>query len=234
MASSGTTPLKITLPNWMADYPPVIEMIKMIGNQGVHRWEEPILARLATDPRMKVVWVELSRRNRATGEFFHPAISSEGAPRLSPESVQAVALAETFYFAFSLMARGRVASKTEGEIIKKKDELQLKAQFLHEIAADLPVEKDHLLRIAGHYEDALKKIRGFDDPLTVKKHRGDPIQRGLQTLLAEHLLEKYGNHLNGTAATLTEVGMGLKEGNTSPQVSRSAHKAKKRLQKTEC
>jgi hypothetical protein len=48
-----------------------------------------ILRRLTLDPRMKNVWAELTRRDRKTGEFFHPVRRSGSLVNRTQEQAHA-------------------------------------------------------------------------------------------------------------------------------------------------
>ena len=55
--------------------------------------------------------------------------------------------------------------------------------------------------------------------MLVKKVRGDPVARGVQILTATKLEKLFGKRLDGTAATLASVALGVK---ASARASRSA------------
>jgi hypothetical protein len=76
-----------------------------------------------------------------------------------------------------------------------------------------------LRRIAGWLEILTSGIRTSGDPLVVKRHRGDPIVRGVQILISGQIDEHFGERLDGTAATLTSVALAV---DTTPRTSRSA------------
>jgi hypothetical protein len=76
-----------------------------------------------------------------------------------------------------------------------------------------------LLRVAKWLEHLKSGLRRPDDPLTVDRHRGDPIVRGVQIMIGVKLAEQFGERLDGTAATLTRVAL---DAETTPRTSRSA------------
>ena len=137
------------------------------------------------------------------------------------------------------VASDRIAVSRFAEILEGKRRLNDNANLLRDIAHDLAVAgnfgmlglsdpkslataaRDLLgLHHAANWLDHLAAIsRPIDDPLVVKKHRGDPVVRAVQILIGSKLLEEFGQRLDGVAATLAGVALGA---DASPRASRSA------------
>jgi hypothetical protein len=83
-------------------------------------------------------------------------------------------------------------------------------------------------RVAKWIEHLTSALRRPGDPLIVDRHRGDPIVRGVQIVIALKLEEQFGERLDGTAATLTSVVLGAE---TTPRTSRSALTERKPLKR---
>jgi hypothetical protein len=84
-----------------------------------------------------------------------------------------------------------------------------KARSLYESASEIPSEAESLNRAAAIYEANAAEVRAVDDPLTIKNDRGDPVTRGVQTVIAAFFRERFGQNLDSTAATLTTISLGL-------------------------
>jgi hypothetical protein len=192
-----------------------------------------ILLRLATDARMRGVWMELSRRKRPGDAFFNPAKRPLDRPASTQDEAQAEALGELFHFAFCA-ARDRVPVSKPEESAPGKAKLLQNARMLREIAEDLAAtnsadplasaDADALRRVAGWQEAGAAAFRPLSDPLTIQNDRGDRVVRGVQILIAARLRETFGKPLDGTAATLAGVALGQK---TSERVTRTAFSRRK-------
>jgi hypothetical protein len=200
-----------------------------------------VFDRLLTDPRMRDVYDEFLRRNRQTGGFFNPCSeTSEGQPA---EEAQLGAIRQVLQLVVSAGADRMSVSKIEeieaaklrwGDDVKR---LRLLAHDL-DLAAELGAlgiddcaskaqasqDGDTLRRVANWLDYLTSKTRRPGDPLIVERHRGDPIVRGVQTMISVKLEEQFGSRFDGTAATLTSVALGAE---TTPRVSRSALAGKK-------
>jgi hypothetical protein len=87
-------------------------------------------------------------------------------------------------------------------------------------SSDLVRDGTTLGRVAKWLDDAANSLRPEEDPLTITKNRGDPIVRGVLTVISFQLNESFGSPLYGTAATLTAVALG--ETSVTSRAARSA------------
>ncbi|WP_148360637.1 hypothetical protein [Acidisphaera rubrifaciens] len=192
---------------------------------------------------MKHVWTTLRSRDRKTGSFRYPARLPASAPCLAPEAAQDDALARTLYFVYR--------SATDQRRVSKADDLApliaarlAKAQALRDVAAELrsavrlrpdlaipqhSADAEALERVAAWHDRQTATIRGPADPLTITNDRGDPVVRAVQADIAGQLYDLFGDRLDGTAATLAAVALGV---TTSPRVSRSAFSRPKGARKS--
>jgi transposase InsO family protein len=219
---------RVALPEWLRPFPLIRDEIARIAADALTPGEADILIRLATDERMKKVWTLLKSRKRQTrtadrreqaGGFLYPAQQPPDAIDRTADENQEAAMAETLLFAFRAAADG-VSVKKEHEVLQKKEELLTKARILYESASEIPDEAEGLRRVAAIYETAAAKVRTVDDPLTIKKNRGDAVTRGVQIVIANFFRERFGTNLDPTAATLTTVALDLKKP-ASERASRS-------------
>ncbi|OZB21970.1 MAG: hypothetical protein B7X49_17400 [Acidiphilium sp. 34-64-41] len=181
-----------------------------------------IFTRLISDERMSAVWKTLQARKRPVRQYLYPAIQPPHAPPTDAEGRQAAALAETFLFALTAARDGvRVSKPDESE--RRRQEILQQATIFSDSAKFLPPQDaETFARATAQWTAAANNIRGADDPLTVSNDRGDRLARGVQIIIAVFLLDRFGNRLDGTAATLTAVALGLKSSEVSVRVSRSA------------
>jgi hypothetical protein len=179
-----------------------------------------ILIRLILDSQMVGVWRELGRLRRGTDEYLHPARPPAHAPPRSPYEAQQSALAESLHFTFRSASDGRRATTLE-ETAKMRAELLAQAAMLRELAAQTPADGDvadmlesgALMRAAARLEAQAAAARGADDPLTILRHTADPRARGVQIDISSFFLERFGDRLDRTAATLTTVALALPKRN---------------------
>jgi hypothetical protein len=221
----------ITLPDWLPW--PVVMTARHIEARCSSGEQHTILARLATDPRMRGVWTELTRRKRPGGGFFHPAKWRLDKPPLTQDEAQAEALGELFHFVFCA-ASDRVQVSKPDEVVGLKAKLLERARLVREIADDLitmnsanplvTANADALRQVAGWNEDAASMLRQPSDPLIIQNDRGDRVVRGVQIICAAQLIETFGKRLDRTAATLAAVALDAK---TSERVTRSAFSRRK-------
>jgi hypothetical protein len=231
----------IPIPDWVP--PNVAAKVQHIAKQRLPTEQWAILTRLITDPRMRNVWAELTRRRRPSRDFVHPVRQPNHVP-LSPDDAQEEALAELLHFALRTAADKRAAGKLS-EVEQTQGALRQEAQTLRRLADELtasvaaaPENAPNIplinlsqyladaaaLRRVADWREALTAVgRGADDPLTITNYRGDPIKRGVQITIACFLLAQFGDRLDGTAATLAEVALDLnKKGSRGRRASRSA------------
>jgi hypothetical protein len=218
LAVSSGDGLLIRLPGWTP--PGVAREIGIIAAMPLADEAAAILIRLVWDSSMVRVWGELGRQRRGTNEYLHPARPPTHRPPRSPYLAQQAALAETLHFAFRSVIDGRRAT-TMGEIAHMQAKLLAQAALLRDLAAQTPpngevadiLEAGALLRRASRLEAEAAEMRGADDPLTVVRHTADPHARGVQIDISSFFLERFGDRLDRTAATLTAVALGFPKHN---------------------
>jgi hypothetical protein len=229
-------PPSISLPPWVPQG--VRKLIQEAVKAELPPEHRSIIERLATDKRMQFVWSEFLRRDRRSGQFVHPAVAFKGKRFPSIDDRQHSAVGEVFHFVFTAARDKMMVTKLE-EVLRNKEHLLENANRLLMLANDLELAQSRgmlgvadpqsrkianrdivaLRHVAGWLEGLTRASRRPDDPLIVKKLRGDPIVKGVQILTAMKLKELFGNRLDGTAATLASVAVGVK---SSARASRSA------------
>jgi hypothetical protein len=190
---------------------------------------------------MQNVYDEFLRHDRKTDAFLRPARNP--APGRSAEEAQLAAIREVLQLTISAAADRISVSKIE-EIEAARLRWSTDATRLRFLAHDIELaaslgalgidDPESQAQASQHVEVARRfanwldhltlSMRDSDDPLIVERHRGDPIVRGVQTMITVKFVEQFGDRLDGTAATLTSVVLGAE---TSPRVSRSALAGKK-------
>ena len=211
------------------------------------RAQRAILERMTTDDRMKKVWALLLSRNRPSRKFAYPARPRDSTGSKSADEMQFDALRELFYFVFSA-ARDKMSVSRPIEIQESKEDLAKNAKTLRAIANDLDLaaatgqlgvasaqdkqlaasDSASLRHVAGWLDQLSTAHRRPGDPMIVERHRGDPVVRGVQILIAVKLEELFGHRLDGTAATLTSVAL---DKEATAKTTRSALKKEKSKQK---
>ena len=223
LADRQRTPIE--LPDWTP--PAVVTQARRIEARNLPDSQWVILHRLATDPRMQNVWRELTRHDRQNGQFLHPAKGQEA---------QADALGRLFFFSFSA-ARDEIGVSKPGDDAPLREALLKRIATLREIADELTTPelsgpRAHWAAAFRYFAEWLEggflTLRPPNDPLMVKKHRGDPVDRGVQILLGAQLEDTFGKRLDGTAATIAAVALGKTK--LSPRVARSAFSGRKTTQ----
>jgi hypothetical protein len=210
----------VKVPRWTP--PSVGWMIGKLGAEQLPPNAADVLTRLITDARMQNVWKALQARKRPSREYVHPAIQPPHAPQRDADGRQAAALAETFHFVFCA-ARDQMKVSKHEESEQRRAEVLSEAALFRKTAQMIPSEDaETFVRTAEKWTAAANNIRGADDPLTVLNDRGDRLARGVQIIIVAFLRDRFGNRLDGTAATLTAVALGLKSSEVSERVSRSA------------
>jgi hypothetical protein len=195
-----------------------------------------VLDRLMTDPRMRTVFDEFLRRDRQTGELLHrprKRADNQSADSAHLEAVREV-LERTITAAGDRLSVSRLdqieaAQQRWGDLASRNRELAQDMELAAELGMmglDEPTSRalglqdlQGLRRVANWLDHLTTAVRRRGDPLIVKRHRGDPIARGVQIAISGKIDEQFGERLDGTAATLTSVALGVE---TSPRVSRSA------------
>jgi hypothetical protein len=200
------------------------------------------MERLKADSRMEVVYDEFLRRDRQTGGFFHPCLGLSEAS--SAEEAQLAAIRDLLQLVISAAGDRITVSKIE-EIEAAKLRWDDDARRLRMLAHDLELAAElgslgiddaasrtqalqdtpALIRVANWLDRLTSSMRRPGDPLIVERHRGDPIVRGVQTMISVKIQELFGEGFHGTAATLTSVALGAE---TTARVSRSALAGKNR------
>jgi hypothetical protein len=223
---SATSDEPIKLPAWTPRC--LVPTIRWLTSQPMGDDHAEILIRLLTDPRMQWVWDELSRLDPNTGDYLHPARPPPYAPPRSRHASQAAAMGETLHFAFCSARDGRHVTKAE-EVDLARAGLLREAAALRKVASEAALGACDvasaeaikvLLQAAVRKEEDTASLREEGDPATVTRHRGDPRARCVQIDVAIFLQERFANRLDGTAATLAAVALGMPE--LSRRASRSA------------
>jgi hypothetical protein len=205
----------LVLPDWLP--PSVADRARKIEITAHTDEQLAILARMATDGRMRSVWRELTRRERKTGAFFHPAKARPDLNFTSPDQIQAQALDELFFFVFSA-ARDRMSTSTPDQVeaVRRGTMVRVKilrecASFLRQKCVDQPqaiADAEAVDRVANWFQGLATGVRSSSDPLTVRRERGDPIVRGVSAIIGVWLSERFGKRLDGIAAKLASVALG--------------------------
>ncbi|MSP02562.1 MAG: hypothetical protein EXR07_16160 [Acetobacteraceae bacterium] len=194
---------------------------------------------------------ELTRRDRKTGGFIHPAVpeaffspgdmlrihGEDTRPR-DQEDEQQAAVREVICISRGAASDRRAATKL-APVTAIREKYQNRSATLEEIAAELirnaeakasadPLQAGMMIsdaatlrRVAEWCQTQLRWIRGADDPLTIEHDHGDALARGVQITIAAFLRDRFGAHLHGTAANLTAWALDL-DNVPSARVSRSA------------
>lgn len=119
-------------PVWLPDACVVIAV--SIAESCRSEKEREILSRLASDPKMERVWRELTKSDRASGRFYHPAKSRPDKPPLpTQDEIQAQALSELFNAAFC-SARDGISTSTLDQAMDRRRQMTDRAATLRECA----------------------------------------------------------------------------------------------------
>jgi hypothetical protein len=217
---------------------PIRDLVEELQQTDLATEQLLILKRMASDVRMKNVWGVLLSRSRKTGAFAYPAQRRDDTPSHLGDDLQFSAIREIFHFVFTAARDKMKVSKVE-EVFQNRELLLENIARLRSLADDLDlaaardlfgVADPHSKALAAQDVAALRNVarwlehltsamRGPGDPMLVKKVRGDPVARGVQILTATKLEKLFGKRLDGTAATLASVALGVK---ASARASRSA------------
>jgi hypothetical protein len=216
----------LILPDWLPLS--VAERARKIEITAKTNEQQRILARIATDGRMRAVWQKLNRCDRKTSAFFNPAKARSDLNLTLPEEIQAQALDELFFFVFCA-ARDLISASTpdQAELVRgggmaRAKTLRECADSLRQKCSDNPqaaADAAAVDRVAAWLEAASREVRSTSDPLTVLRQRGDPTVRGVSVLIGHWLSQRFGNRLSGIAATLASVAL---EKPAKARASRSA------------
>lgn len=222
----------IETPPWVP--PSVKAEIESLRRQDTNNEHSALLTRLETHMKMQDVFNELTKRNRSTGEYCNPAKNLYD-PSLSADQIQDCALADTVRHAFYFAIR-EYASVKPKEIEQERLKLKVSIDLLRSIGQKWPptVEMycgEDLLPLARSDAEALQRVANGlealerhmvspDHPHVMTNEGADRLVRGVQVALAGFFLDRFGNHLHGTAANLTNAALGTEE--ATARVSRSA------------
>jgi hypothetical protein len=121
----------LILADWLP--PKVAHRARKIEITAYSAEQHAILARLATDTRMRSVWRELTRRDRKTHAFFHPAKPRSDSNLTLPEEIHAQALDELLFFVFCA-ARDRKSTSTPSQAKAVRHATMVRAEILRECA----------------------------------------------------------------------------------------------------
>jgi hypothetical protein len=237
------------LPDWTPKS--VKAAIRRIEKTDLPASQHIILRRLALDPRMGKVWVELLKKDRPTGQYAYPA-SKQRAPQIrSRNRLQNEALGEILNLTFSA-ARDGISVTKFAEVSQNKKLLLKNISMLRALANDLQLARQNgqfgltsavskelaandiasLLKVAEWLDKVVSALRKANDPLMVRRHRADPHVRGLQTMIAELFLAIFGKRLDRTAARLASVALDAKASASSARSTLTRKSTKKRKART--
>jgi hypothetical protein len=220
MSLHEPSPNLIPLPWWLPRS--VVHGVGVIAANMIETDEQQaILTRLTTDIRMRSVWRQLVRRDRNTGEFHFAAKRPPGWDDLADDNVSLVvqvrAFEELLFCAFCV-ARDQVRVSTPEEADAVRHDTIAQSKGPRELAALLrqkciqgsqaAADADALDRAADWLEAAAKEVRPPTDPLFVRRHRGDPVVRGVSIVVGNYLMDRFGSRLDGIAATIASVALG--------------------------
>lgn len=179
------------------------------------------LGRLITDPRMKHVWGELTKRHRQNGRLFHRVRPEEFA-NCGPEEAHGEALARLVHLV-ARAAGDEVATSSLPEVREGRENKRLELQTFQEVA-EIHVNVASAKSVAAFMallEEELRDARDDADPLVIERDRkSDRVASGVQIVIAAHMEEVFGKRLDGLSAVLAAVALGKPKLN--PRVSRSA------------
>jgi hypothetical protein len=230
----------IALPDWIPAF--VRPLLRELDRNPACKGQRRVaFERLISDKRMKPVYDQFLRRNRNTTDFFFPA--RERKSNQTPEQAQLLALREVLRVAVS-SAGDRISVSKQEQLDDARKQWGHLATQLRALAGDLALASEHgqlglsdhksrrqaardivgLIHVANWLDHQSSALRLPGDPLLVKRHRGNPIARAVQTLIGKTLKEQFGGRLDGIAATLAGAVLDVK---TSARVSRSALTARK-------
>ena len=208
----------LVIPEWLK-WSPVIESAKYWERE-LQRDKEPrrcleVLHRVVCDPRMKAVWTELFKRNRADGSYFYAA-NPEGLRKVSAEvpefatadDAQDFAVKIFFNHAFSIAA-WPVPATTVPQVRKEmkilrgiirhltQDSRRLESIGMADDAADLA-------GVARHCALQLQ-VKTGDNPFLLRKARGNSDLRFACRFLANMTRRAFGKPMYKTLATTLTV-----------------------------
>jgi len=172
-----------------------------------------ILTRLLTDPRMRSVWAELTRKERRTGRFLHPSRLERYAEASERQDRAMAALISSVLWPFGHGVRP--TARLRRDVDKDRAEAREMARKLRELAArEGAVERYYTLVRAKKLEDAAKALDDIaSDALggsfaVVDRDRGSLEARGLAIWIA-HSCEMlfFGSPLPSVIATMTSVAL---------------------------
>lgn len=176
-----------------------------------------ILGRLATDPRMKFVWQELTKKKRLrdqpTAEFFHLARSLSdvsGNDPLPPVAIQEQAMLRLFEKTFELAGQSipamTVADATKAceRYAQRASEIRDDAQ--QQIREGRPSSYYDLLRVVRVYDGLVRRYEMMNaqgDQLVGR--RSKPVIRHFLAELSHLTRDVFGDPLYGILARLGNV-----------------------------
>jgi hypothetical protein len=171
-----------------------------------------ILIRLLTDPRMRSVWAELTRKERRTGRFLHPSRLERfaEASERQDRTIGVLPCLVLWPFMHGVLPTARVRR----DVDKHRAEAREMACRLREWAArEGAVERYGCLVRAKKLEDAaavLDEIAAGGEArcfAVVDRDRGSLEARGLAMWIADSCEMLFGSPLPSVIATMTSVAM---------------------------
>ena len=175
-----------------------------------------LLTRLLTDPRMRSVWKELTRKDRRTGRFLHPARLVDllsGITEASERQDRAMQLLVPLALG-PFMTGVQPAARLRRDVDKDRAEAREMARRLREWAAREGAVAGYRWRVRA--KKLKKAAEAFDEIVTevearciavVDRDRGRLEARGLAMLIAENCERLFGSVLPAVTATMTSVAL---------------------------
>jgi hypothetical protein len=168
-----------------------------------------ILIRLLTDPRMRSVWAELTRKERRTGRFLHPSRLERFAEASERQDRAMGALISLVLWPYGHGVRP--TARLRRDVDKDRAQAWEMARKLRELAArEGAVERPKMLVRAKKLEDAAEALDEIasDRPFAVvDRDRGSLEARGLAIWIAHSCEMLFGSPLPSVIATMTSVAL---------------------------
>jgi hypothetical protein len=167
-----------------------------------------ILTRLLTDPRMRSVWAELTRKERRTGRFLHPSRLERFAEASERQDRAMGALIFSVLWPYG--HGWRPTARLRRDVDKDRAEAREMARKLRELAArEGAVERPYTLVRAKKLEDAAEALDDIarDRFDVVDRDRGSLEARGLAKWIAGRCEMLFGSPLPSVIATMTSVAL---------------------------
>jgi hypothetical protein len=184
-----------------------------VHNSSWRDWPySPVLVRLVTDPRMRSVWSQLTRKSRLTGQYLHPArLSCEGE---GASCRQDFAMRMLFGLVLDL-AECRPRTTLQRELAARQEERKALARklwaeantlaYLEELGESTPGRAKALNIAAGVLWQLSNKPPVGE--IIVARDRGERDVQAVAMTIAGGCFWLFGSPLPAVTATLTAVAL---------------------------